>query len=128
MGNAALDGGASLDGGDGRGRRDREFKEFKEFSEFSECAADNYLQGILPNFPNLPIYPIFPIYPILPIYPIYPILPIFPIKLQFIEKSPIILLIIGLSFVTLHVVYVYIYNNGHKPPTFAQNTKQTIIH
>ena len=32
-------------------------------------------------------------------------------------------MIIGLSFVTLHVVYVYIYNNGHKPPTFAQNTK-----
>ena len=63
-----------------------------------------------------------------PIYPIYPILPIFPIKQQFIEKSPHFLLIIGLSFVTLHVVYVYIYNNGHKPPTFAQNTKQTIIH
>ena len=41
-------GNATLDGGDGRGRRDREFKEFKEFSEFSECAADNYLQGILP--------------------------------------------------------------------------------
>ena len=63
-----------------------------------------------------------------PIYPIFPIRPILPIKQQFIEKSPHFLLIIGLSFVTLHVVYVYIYNNGHKPPTFAQNTKQTIIH
>ena len=61
-------------------------------------------------------------------FPIYPIRPILPIKQQFIEKSPHFLLIIGLSFVTLHVVYVYIYNNGHKPPTFAQNTKQTIIH
>ena len=70
-------GNAVLDGGDGRGRRDREFKEFKEFSEFSECAADNYLQGILPKFPKFPNLPNLPIYPIRPIYPIYPIYPNF---------------------------------------------------
>ena len=50
-------GSASLDGG---GRRDREFKEFSEFREFSECAADNYLQGILPNFPKFPKFPKLP--------------------------------------------------------------------
>ena len=57
MGALRLMGNASLDGGV---RRDREFKEFKEFSEFRECAADNYLQGILPNFPNFPNFPNLP--------------------------------------------------------------------
>ena len=32
------------------GGRNSEFSEFREFREFRECAADNYLQGILPKF------------------------------------------------------------------------------